>query len=156
MARKLSSLGKGKASRLVWDISELTKVNKFLDQLKVRGIKAMQSELKKISKDIVIKARENAPELSGRLRKSGRVIAPRVGAKATKFAYQVVFGGIAVSNQTGRGPKGSIFVDYASLIELSHPTKSRYLEKAFNAMIPQMEGRIIGAVRKHFKKGFRV
>lgn len=151
------AIGKGSTSKLVWDISELNKINKFLAQLKVRGIQAMRSELNRISKDIVKGAKINAPFLSGRLRKSGRVIKPKANATQTKFAFQVIFGGISITKDPdGKGPAGSKFVGYAQDVEIGHKTKSRYLERAFNEMIPKMEGRIITSVKKHFKKGFKL
>ncbi len=154
MALGKVSRGKGSTSRLVWDVSELNKINLFLENLKKRGKQAMRGELAKIARDIRDLAKKNVPVLTGRLQASGR-IQQDPPASDNKFTTIVIFGGMAVSNKTGKGSLGSKFVDYAEKVELNHPSKSRYLARAMNTFIPQMEGRIEAAVKKHFKSGFK-
>lgn len=144
----MGAVGKPNIKKLVWDISELTKVDKFLSQLKRKGIRIMQTELNKISMEILRNAKAKTPVLSGRLQFSGRVIRPSKSATNTRFKYQVVFGGITVSNKTGRGPTGPIHVDYAEKQENIH----HFLEDAFNNALPKIESRIVGALRKEIKK----
>lgn len=142
-----------KIKRLVWDISELKNIERFLVQLKVRGQQAMRAELNRIAKDILTRAQSKAPILSGRLVTSGRIVGAAKGASQakTKFQVSVVFGGISVANQTGLGPPGNIFVNYAEFQELKHG----FLQSAFNEVQPTIASRIAVAVSKHFKKGFK-
>ena len=144
--------GSFKIKSLVWDTTELGKIDRFLTQLKKRGQQAMRAELNRIAKDILELAQDRTPVLSGRLVTSGRIVGAAKGASEAKARFQVsvVFGGISVANQTKVGKPGNVFVNYAEFQENKHG----FLAAAYNQVFPTIAGRIAGAVSKHFKQGF--
>lgn len=96
-----------------------------LEELKI----ATEEELNALLRD----AKAMTPVDTGRLQESGRVLAPRTSKTAVKVDFQVIFGAITVRGR---------FVDYALIVHETHPSKSKFLERAEQEHMPGMPDRI--------------
>jgi hypothetical protein len=136
--------GKGNVNFRI-DARELAKIERWMRALKKSGIKALKNELRDIARDIVFLAVENAPEDTGSLKSTGRVIPPRNTATVTRFEYIAIFGGAQGVEK---------FVNYALIVEERHPTQSKYLARAIAQVLPTMEMRVRKAIQGKLRKGF--
>lgn len=85
-----------------------------------------EAELRSLLKD----AKERAPVDTGRLRDSGHLVR---SASARGIRFEVAFGGASVRGE---------FVDYATIVHETHPSKAKFLERAANASLPGLADRI--------------
>lgn len=102
---------KSKGIEFKYDKKSLVNTLLFFSNVEKVGKRVMNKVLLATSKLILRDARLMAPEDTGSLIASGRILKPKVNARNTQFDYTVVFGGIFA---------GVKFVDYAQAQEDIH------------------------------------
>lgn len=121
------------ATRVLFEWTGLKETLDLMGRWHDDVLEALKIATKEELDALLLDAKAMTPVDTGRLQESGRVLAPRVAKRAVKIDFQVMFGAITVRGR---------FVDYALIVHETHPSKSKFLERAAQEHIPGMPDRI--------------